>query len=145
MDLFSADARTSRAELSGTRVLLVEDEDDARDMLEELLTRAGCVVSTACSAAEALERLDDVQPEVIVSDIGMPGEDGYSLMRRIRARGHGRGAEVPSIAVTAYTSTVDRRRAIQAGFDLHVAKPVRAGALLDALRNLVTGSGVASC
>lgn len=145
MDMFSADASSPRPpQLSGTRVLVVEDEDDARDMLEELLTRAGCVVSTASSAAEAMERLDDAMPEVIVSDIGMPGEDGYSLMRRIRARGHDRGGEVPSIAVTAYTSTVDRKRALQAGFDMHVPKPVKAAALLEALRNLVAAAGLVS-
>jgi CheY-like chemotaxis protein len=123
-------------ELSGTRVLIVEDEDDARDLLEEVLTRAGCVVSTASNVAEALARMDDAQPEVVVSDIGMPDEDGYSLMRRIRARDRTDGGTVPSIAITAYTSPIDRKRALQAGFDMHVPKPVRASALLAALRYL---------
>jgi CheY-like chemotaxis protein len=126
-------------ELEGTKVLVVDDEDDARALLNELLGRAGCTVTTAASASEAFDLLDELEPHVVISDIGMPDEDGYSLMRRIRARSRSRGGNVPSIALTAYTSAVDRMKAFQAGYSSHLPKPVRSGELLKVLHALSRG------
>jgi len=123
-------------ELVGIRVLIVEDDDDARELLVMILENAGCVVTATSSAKEALERLRDAQPQAIISDICMPSEDGYSLMRRIRARGRPEGGDVPSIALTACTAAVDRRNALEAGFTMHLSKPARAEELLATVRNL---------
>lgn len=111
-----------RQQLQGVRVLLVDDEPDTRVVVSRLLQEAAASVRTAGSADEAFKLLQDDLPDVIVSDIGMPGEDGYSLIRRIRAMGG--GGDLPAVALTAYARSDDRRRAAVAGFDTHVAKPV---------------------
>jgi signal transduction histidine kinase len=114
------------ARLDGLRVLFVDDEPDARELLTMVLADAGAEVRTASSAAEALQLLGDERFDVMVSDIGMPGEDGYSLMRKVARRG-----EVPGIALSAFSSVQDRERALDAGFVTHLAKPLDAGALID--------------
>ena len=104
-------------------VLVVEDEEDARTLLETALRQYGAEVITAASAAEALEVLDRAAPHVLLSDIGMAHEDGYALIRRIRARPAADGGRIPAVAITAYASAHDRDAATAAGYQAHVAKP----------------------
>ncbi|UJR85788.1 PAS domain-containing protein [Sandaracinus amylolyticus] len=109
--------------LHGVRVLVVDDERDARELLRTVLEGCGAEVTTSASVSEALARLDARVPDVIVSDIGMPGEDGYALIDRVRRRAVEDGGRVPAVALTAFARTEDRTRALRAGFDVHVAKP----------------------
>jgi len=112
-----------RALLRNVRVLVVDDEQDARELMEATLAQYGAEVTTAPSASEALAVFEVAQPDVIVSDIGMPNEDGFSLIRRLRARPATAGGTVPAIAVTAYASAGDRSATQAAGYQAHVAKP----------------------
>ncbi|MDP9152093.1 MAG: ATP-binding protein [Myxococcota bacterium] len=125
-----------RPELKGLHVLVVDDEQDARDLLVEVLAKCGAVVSSAGSVAEAMERVVSGKPDVIVADIGMPGEDGYELIRRVRALPHDAGGGTPAAALTAYARTEDRRRALDAGFMMHVPKPVEPAELIAVVANL---------
>lgn len=109
--------------LAGLRVLAVEDDCDTLEVMAELLSMRGAEVVSAASAAEALEALQRFDPDVLVSDIGMPERDGYDLIRDIRGLGRGPD-DLPAVAVTAFTSPEDRRRALAAGFQVHLAKPV---------------------
>jgi PAS domain S-box-containing protein len=122
--------------LAGLRVLVVDDEPDALALLRAVLSEAGAEVHTAGSASEALERFADVRPDVLVSDIGMPNEDGYSLIRKVRARPVERGGRTPAVALTAYARHEDVQRAFSAGFQMHVVKPVEPGALTSVVANL---------
>ncbi len=117
-------ARESRESISGVKVLVVDDDADARDLVRRLLEAGGAKVSIAASAAEAVEVLQRERPDVLVSDIGMPGEDGYSLMKRVRALTADAGGKTPAIALTAYARTEDRMNSLRAGFQYHVAKPL---------------------
>ncbi|TMQ25294.1 MAG: response regulator [Deltaproteobacteria bacterium] len=119
--------------LRGVRILVVDDDDDARELIAAVVAAAGAIVKTASGAAEAYDAVQEDPPHVLISDIGMPGEDGYSLMRRVRALPPERGGDVPAIALTAYARAEDFQAAIQAGFQLHVAKPIRPHALVDAI------------
>jgi PAS domain S-box-containing protein len=110
--------------LSGVRILVVEDEPDTRDMLERILSRRGAEVRAVASAPETLDLLEEWLPDVLISDIGMPGEDGYALIRRVRSLPQDGGGRVPAIALTAYVKADDRRKALAAGFQTHVGKPV---------------------
>jgi CheY-like chemotaxis protein len=127
----------SRVSVAGLRVLVVEDDDDARDLLIEVLSVRGCVVQAAGSAAEAFEQLEADVPDLIISDIGMPDEDGYSLLRRVRALPKERGGQLPAIALTAFTGERDKAMAHAAGFHAHLGKPVRLGELVETMRRLV--------
>jgi signal transduction histidine kinase/ActR/RegA family two-component response regulator len=118
------------ADLSGLSVLLVDDAPDTLDVIEQILQGCGAATLAASGAAMALALLDRERPDVIVSDIGMPDIDGFELMRRIRRRPHDAGGEIPAIALTALTRQDDYERALQAGFDDYLAKPVDAGALV---------------
>ncbi len=122
--------------LRGVRVLVVDDEADARELVAAVLTDAGATVETAGSATEGFERFRIFRPNVLVSDIGMPDEDGYSLMRRIRRLPRTEGGWVPSMALTAFTREEDRSQAIGAGFTTHIGKPVNPEALASAVANL---------
>jgi CheY-like chemotaxis protein len=125
-------SQSSRADhpLAGLRILLVEDNDDSRELMTELLASAGAVVTEAATVREAWQKLDAGLPDIIVSDIGLPGEDGYSFMTALRARGPGEGGAIPSVAVTAYSSPEARLRAERSGFSALVPKPVFASHLL---------------
>jgi CheY-like chemotaxis protein len=112
--------------LDGLRVLFVDDEADARELIGHVLGAAGADVRVAASAGEALALLDGERFDVLVSDIGMPGEDGYSLMRKVAERPDA----PPAIALSAFTSAQDRERALSAGFKTHLAKPLDAQALI---------------
>jgi PAS domain S-box-containing protein len=123
-------------DLSGMKVLVVDDELDARSLIQRLLQDCKANVITAASVAEALEIIVGETPDVIVSDIGMPGEDGYGLIRRVRALQNGKSA-IPAIALTAYARTEDRVKAINAGFQLHLSKPVEPVELVAMVNSLV--------
>jgi CheY-like chemotaxis protein len=121
--------------LDGLRILAVDDEPDSLDVVAEVLTRAGADVRRARSASAALSLVDGWQPDVLLSDIEMPGEDGYAFIARFRQRVGGDG--IPAIAVTAYGRVEDRQRALAAGFVEHVTKPVDPAQLVTAVASLV--------
>ena len=139
----SAAATTGRQRslptLRGARVLVVDDVSDARDLMRAALESAGAQVTTVSSAAEALSMVAKGSFEVLLADIGMPDQDGYSLIEALR-RDSSRSAEIPAVAVSAYAGVADRQRALTAGFDGHIAKPVDPAALIDTIANvLATG------
>ncbi|WP_438025947.1 hybrid sensor histidine kinase/response regulator [Sorangium sp. So ce233] len=133
---------SARRLLEGIRVLVVDDETDARELLGIIFVRAGATVREAASAGSALEALREGEFDVLVSDIGMPGEDGYAMMRRLRALGTEVPASgIPALALTAYTRVEDRRQAIAAGFQMHLAKPIEPNSLVTAVAHLVGRAG----
>jgi CheY-like chemotaxis protein len=117
--------------LGGLRVLLVDDEPDAREALIGILQNHGAHVEAAGSAADAITALQRHSFDVLLADIGMPGADGYDLIRYIRALESGSASHVPAAAVTAFASDADRRKALEAGFQVHLAKPVDPAALVE--------------
>lgn len=117
-------------------MLVVDDEPDARELIGFVLESCGAEVRLAASAAEALEVLRAYTPDVIISDIGMPDEDGYSLIRSIRTLDQADKKDIPTIALTAFARNEDRTRALIAGFNLHMAKPVEPSALVRAVLEL---------
>jgi PAS domain S-box-containing protein len=118
---------------AGLTVLLVDDEQDAREALRLILQQNGMLVTTAASAREAFELIERLQPDIILSDIAMPGEDGLSLIRRVRLLPLDRGGQIPAIALSAYAGAEDRRKALLAGFQRHIPKPVDPAHLLAAI------------
>jgi PAS domain S-box-containing protein len=116
--------------LDGLTVMVVEDDTDTRELVNRLLTESGARVQAVGTAADALERFLAERPDILVSDIGLPGEDGYSLIERIRGLQPTQGAGVPAIALTAFARSEDRTRALQAGFQAHVVKPVEPAELV---------------
>jgi signal transduction histidine kinase/ActR/RegA family two-component response regulator len=123
-------------ELAGAQILIVDDEPDARDLLAAVFAPCQAIVTTAGSAADALEQLQRVRPDVLISDIGMPGEDGYALIQKVRALPAERGGRVPAVALTAYARMEDRTRTLLAGFNMHVPKPVEPAELLVVVASL---------
>jgi CheY-like chemotaxis protein len=134
-------ARECPERLDGVKVLVVDDEPDARELLAVGLGRCGAEVAAASSAREALEAIAGEKFDVLVSDIGMPGEDGYELIRRVRELPGGAGGRTPAVALTAYARTEDRLRAMRAGFEMHVSKPVELTELVVVIANLVRRGG----
>jgi len=126
-------ALVSEVDLTGVSVLIVEDNADARELVATGLAEAGAWVRTAASAHEATRALATDPTDVVVIDISMPGEDGYSLLGRLRAA----GVTIPAIALTAHVGEDDRRRTMRAGFDVHVGKPFE----LQELRRVVSRLG----
>ena len=125
-----------KRDLTGLSVLVVDDEADARQLLHRILSGCGATVKTAPSSAIALECLRSNQLHVLVSDIGMPGEDGYALIERVRQLGTEPFAKIPAIALTAFARSEDRESAVSSGFDLHLAKPVDPLELVAAVADL---------
>jgi CheY-like chemotaxis protein len=121
------------------RVLVVDDEPDARDLIGHILRRSGAQVSAASSAEEAVLTMPRFHPDVLVSDISMPGEDGYALIRKVRSLHEADGGRIPAVALTALARKEDRRTALLAGFQTHLAKPVEPNELTAAVANLVKG------
>lgn len=119
--------------LEGLGVLLVDDDDDGREVTAMLLRQHGARVETASSASEALAMLDSLLPDVLLSDIGMPEEDGLSLLRKVRSRTSAGGGNLPAVAITAYARLEDRAQSLLAGFDACVTKPVEPVDLIDAV------------
>jgi hypothetical protein len=122
--------------LEGLKVIVVEDEPDARELVERLLQEAGCQVTAVASAAAAMTALQQARYDVLISDIGLPDEDGYSLIERIRHLDRTAGGRLPAIALTAFARSEDRTRALRAGFQAHVAKPVEPAELLAIVASL---------
>jgi two-component system, chemotaxis family, CheB/CheR fusion protein len=129
----------TRSALQGIRVLVVEDDPDARDLITTVLDQCGAEVTAVASASEALETLRRERPHLLVSDIGMVGDDGYALMRHVRALPPESGGRTRAIAVTAYARNEDRDRTLAAGYEVHLAKPIEPADLVDAVSRL-TGS-----
>ena len=122
--------------LDGLRVLLVDDEPEARQIISTVITRTGAEVKSCASASEALAKLVDWKPDVILSDIAMPDEDGYSFISKLRTLPRERGGDTPAAALTAYARDVDRRQALAAGYQMHIAKPIGAGQLVSMIARL---------
>jgi signal transduction histidine kinase len=122
--------------LSGLRVLVVDDEADTRDMLRAVLEQCQVEVITAGSASEALETLVHSRPDVLISDLGMPGEDGYDLIAKVRKLPAQSGGQIPAAALTAYVRAEDRVRVLRAGYQLHVPKPIEPAELVIVVANL---------
>jgi PAS domain S-box-containing protein len=123
--------------LEGVHVLVVDDERDALELLTVILTQSGAMVTTASGVAEALSKLRMVTPDLLVSDIEMANEDGYSLIRKLRAWGEDQGRRLPAIALTAHARPADRLRVLSEGFQIHMPKPVEPAELVLAIANLI--------
>jgi two-component system, chemotaxis family, CheB/CheR fusion protein len=124
-------------DIAGVRVLLVDDSDDTRASASAILEHLGAEVHAVASASEGLAALADFRPQVILSDIAMPGEDGYRFIRAVRRLSPDQGGSVPAAAFTALAGDEDQKRARDAGFQLHVEKPIDAMRLAAAVRTLV--------
>jgi PAS domain S-box-containing protein len=112
------------AHLRGLQVLVVDDDDDARRLTASVLEDCGCRVTVASSVREAMTKLAEEQVDVLLSDVGMPGEDGFDLIRKVRALPRERGGSIPAAAITAYARPEDRRQLLNAGYSIHLAKPI---------------------
>jgi len=123
--------------LDGIRILVVDDESDSRELVTFMLEQYGAEAIAVASAAAAIESLQDFYPDVVISDIGMPNEDGYSLIRRIKVLASSQGRQIPAIAVTAYAKEEDRQAAEMAGFQLHISKPINPSELVSAIARLI--------
>jgi CheY-like chemotaxis protein len=132
------DASTSgvRGVLEGLRIVIVDDDADARELLATVLTQRSAQVFAADCAAGAFELVTRERPDLLISDIAMPEEDGYTLVGRVRALAVDDGGRTPAIAVTAYAGRADRKRALDAGFDAHFAKPIDIDALVATLLDI---------
>jgi signal transduction histidine kinase/CheY-like chemotaxis protein len=130
------EALASQTSLDGLKILVVDDEKDTRDFVRAVLEKCGSEVTTASSAAEALGVLETQRPDFLISDLGMPGEDGYSLIGRVRALPADQGGQTPALALTAYARTGDRLRVLRSGFQIHVPKPVEPTELIVAVASL---------
>jgi PAS domain S-box-containing protein len=123
--------------LDGARILVVDDDADARLLLATILENGGADVAAAGSVSEAMKVLNDFRPQILISDIAMPGEDGYSLLARVRAHERAELREIAAVALTAYAGEDQRRRALEAGFQLHISKPFRPESLLEAVEEIL--------
>jgi PAS domain S-box-containing protein len=126
--------------LAGMRLLIVEDEPDARDLLKLMLEQYGAEVKAAQSAKDAFQAIEEWGPDLMISDIEMPGEDGYALIQKVRA-GEPRQGRLPAIALTAHARAQDRTKALRAGYDAHVAKPVEVNELVTVIESLARTTG----
>ncbi|HEX6717421.1 MAG TPA: response regulator, partial [Pyrinomonadaceae bacterium] len=122
--------------LDGLRVLIVDDEPETRQIISTVILRTGGEVKTCTSSYEALSNLVDWKPDVILSDIAMPDEDGYSFIKQVRTLPRDKGGDTPAAALTAYARDVDRRQALAAGYQMHIAKPISASQLVTMIARL---------
>jgi CheY-like chemotaxis protein len=132
------------AVLAGCRALVVDDVQDARELMAMILTGAGATVDTASSVDEAIRCLNTSWPDVLLTDLGMPGADGYALIREIRRREARGGPHLPAAAVTAYAGAFDRERALGAGFDRYVSKPIDPATVVEVVASMHRGDSEAS-
>jgi CheY-like chemotaxis protein len=124
-----------RRALDGVRVLLVEDTDDTRELLTFVLEQCSAVVTATASASEALDAFLRSRPQIVVTDLAMPGHDGYWLLRQVRA--HAPATDVPAVALTAFTERYSREQALAAGFDAFLSKPIEPDVLCRELRGVL--------
>jgi len=124
-------------ELYGLKILVVDDDVDTRELIEWVLKRVGAEVTSVGSAREALEVIEGEKPHLLVSDIAMPGEDGYALIKKIRALPPERGGRIPAIALTAHSLVQDRLQSLRAGFQSHVPKPVVPEELVEVVASII--------
>ena len=132
-NLISTDGLPS---LEGLKILVVDDEADTRDFIREVLKERGSEVLTSQSVAEALVALEEHKPDILISDLGMPDEDGYALISKIRALPEDRGGHIPAAALTAYARAEDRMRVLRAGFQFHLPKPIDSAELVTVVASL---------
>ncbi len=125
-----------RGVLTGLAIVIVDDDPDSRDLLSTVLNQRDAQVYVADCAAAAFDLVKAHRPDVLISDIAMPEEDGYTLIGRVRALPADGGGETPAIAVTAYASRADQKRAVEAGFNAHFAKPIDIDRLVDELLDM---------
>ena len=125
-----------RLKLEGLRVLIVDDEPDTRQVISAVITKSGAEVRACASAHEALETLANWKPDILMSDIGMPDEDGYSLIKKVRSLSAESGGRIPAAALTAYAREEDRQRVLEAGYQMHVAKPIGSNELVATIAGL---------
>ncbi len=123
--------------LAGLNILVADDDDDSRFYITTVLEADGATVVAVVSAVDAMEILPKLQPDVFICDIAMPGEDGYTLIRKVRTLKNDKLGRIPAVALTAYGDSEDRIRALEAGFHTHVAKPVDPGELVVIVADLV--------
>jgi PAS domain S-box-containing protein len=129
-------------DLEGIRVVAVDDDPEVRQLLERVLTHCKAITTVVSTAEDAIKAVEQFRPHVLLCDVEMPGEDGYSLIQRVRALGPAHGGNTPAAALTAYARVEDRTRALRAGFQLHVTKPVEITELLAVVANLAGRTGV---
>ena len=122
--------------LAGLEVLVVDDEADTLELIKVLLGQCGAEVTTARSAAEALHLLERIKPDVIISDIGMPSEDGFEFIRKVRQLPPEKGGKIPAVALTAYARAEDRLRVLRSGYQMHISKPVELAELVAVVANI---------
>jgi CheY-like chemotaxis protein/two-component sensor histidine kinase len=132
----AASRQHGEVDLAGVSILVVDDEPDVLDLLARVLTEAGAQVSTVSDAEEALRSFGQQAPQLLISDIGMPGMDGYELVRRVRRSQPQAAARVSAIALTAFARAEDRKRALDSGFDLYMSKPVEPHELIAQVKRL---------
>jgi PAS domain S-box-containing protein len=123
--------------LEGVRVLIVDDEPESLFLLSTVLTQSGAYIKTAASAVEGFKEVKEWRPDVIVSDIGMPGEDGYAFIKRVKNWTHENGLRIPAVALTAYARAEDRMRALASGYQLHIPKPVEPAELITVVESVI--------
>ena len=127
--------------LAGVRILVVDDEPTAVDLIREVLVQAGGDVRVSGTVEEALGTFEQWRPDILVSDVEMPGQDGYTLIRKVRALDPERGGKTPAVALTAFGRSEDRVRSLRAGFNIHVTKPVDPGELTAIIASLTGRTG----
>jgi CheY-like chemotaxis protein len=132
----NGESHSESHDLKGLRIQLVDDDTLGRGMIATLLRSNGATVTESGSAADALGMIDAAPPDVLISDIGMPGEDGYGLIREVRRLDAARGHQTPAVALTAYAGLQDRRLALAAGFNTHVPKPVEPAEFVEVIAHL---------
>ena len=146
-ELPSSTPRSQRAEvgrLDGVHVVVADDDEDSRDLIASTLEGAGATVSSVESASAAFASISRSPRSLLISDIGMPEEDGYSLIRRVRRLASEKGGSVPAIALTAYARREDERLALDAGYDCHLAKPIEPARLTEVVERLARAHGEAN-
>jgi CheY-like chemotaxis protein len=124
-----------KIDFNGFHVLLVEDDADSREMLEMALSSFGVRTTAVDNAADALRLVKETRPSLLISDVGLPGEDGYDLIQKVRRLPSEEGGTVPAIALTGYVSLQDRARALEAGYQEHMAKPLEVETLIEMVKD----------
>jgi CheY-like chemotaxis protein len=122
--------------LDGLRILAVDDQRDTLEVIETVLIQSGAIVRTCTTADECLEQAQDWRPDVLIADIGLPQQDGYALIERLRTLEAARGGKTPAIALTAYARVEDRMKILSAGYQMHVPKPVEPTELVTIVASL---------